>query len=101
LISKSCRRTAFPKASDCADYRSHRHYSRDLRSAKWCFGVILRGSNPKPFMAALGQKRTWPHFRSMSALPPKADIRIGSDYVRRSSSGSLTIFAAMRRALSD
>ena len=34
----------------------------------------------------------------MSALPPKADIRIASDYVRRTSSGSLAIFAAIRRA---
>ena len=25
-------------------------------------------------MSALGQKRTLPHFRAMSALPPKADI---------------------------
>jgi hypothetical protein len=25
-------------------------------------------------MSALGQKRTWPHVRSMSALPLKADI---------------------------
>ena len=38
--------------------------------------------------------------QSMSALPPKADIRIASDYVRRRSSGSLAIFAAIRRASS-
>src|SRR6516164_6767439 len=36
----------------------------------------------------------------MSALPPKADIRIASDYVRRRSSGSLAIFAAIRRVSS-
>jgi hypothetical protein len=35
----------------------------------------------------------------MSALPPKAEISIGSNYVRRSS-GSLAMFAANRRASS-
>jgi hypothetical protein len=39
------------------------------------FGVSLHGSNPKPLMSALGQKRTSTHVRVMSALPPKADIR--------------------------
>jgi len=38
------------------------------------FGVSLHGSNPKPLMSALGQKRTSTHVRVMSALPPKADI---------------------------
>src|SRR6516165_7467205 len=28
-------------------------------------------------MSALGQKRTFWHLKSMSALPPKADIRVG------------------------
>src|SRR6516164_9022852 len=36
--------------------------------------------------------------RVMSALPPKADIKIASDYVRLSSSGNLAILAAIRRA---
>jgi hypothetical protein len=59
-------------------------------------------------MSALGQKQTLDCCPLMSALPPKADmvqhggnvrfvpkadIRIGSDSVRRSSSGSLTILA--------
>src|SRR5215831_9483298 len=42
-------------------------------------------------MSALGQKRTCQPMSGMSALPPKADIRIASDYVRRSSSGSLAM----------
>jgi hypothetical protein len=33
-------------------------------------------------MSALGQERTFRHLRSMSALPPKADIRIGDREVR-------------------
>jgi hypothetical protein len=36
----------------------------------------------------------------MSALPPIADIRIASDYVQRSNSGSLAIFTAIRGASS-
>jgi hypothetical protein len=35
----------------------------------------------------------------MSALPPKADIRSGPRYTQRSTSGSLAIFAAVRRDL--
>jgi len=42
-------------------------------------------------MSALGQKRTSQHIRTMSALPPIADIRNGSDHVRRSSSGQLRV----------
>jgi hypothetical protein len=34
----------------------------------------------------------------MSALPPKADVRNGSDYVRRNSSSSFAKLAAIRRA---
>ena len=49
-------------------------YSRDSGLAKWGSGVSLHGSNPEPFMSALGQKRTSEHIQSMSALPPKADI---------------------------
>jgi hypothetical protein len=44
--------------------------------------LSLHGSNLGPVMSALGQKRTWPHFRSMSALPPKADIGTQSRNVR-------------------
>src|SRR5262249_52587228 len=33
-------------------------------------------------MSALGQKRTFPNVRPMSALPPKADIRYGDRHVR-------------------
>ena len=55
-------------------------YSRDSGLAKWGSGVSLHGSNPEPFMSALGQKRTFRSVRRMSAIPPKADIRrlIGS-----------------------
>ena len=36
----------------------------------------LRSSNPEPLMSALGQKQTSQHLQPMSALLPKADIRI-------------------------
>jgi len=49
-------------------------------------------------MSALGQKQTLRGVRPMSALPPKADIRIASNYARRSSSATLAMFAAIRRA---
>jgi len=39
-------------------------------------------------MSALGHKRTFWEVCAMSALPPIADIRIASNYVRRTSSGS-------------
>jgi hypothetical protein len=45
-------------------------------------GVSLHGSNPKPLMSALGQKRTSDWRPPMSALPPKADIRQRSCDVR-------------------
>jgi hypothetical protein len=52
-------------------------------------------------MSALGQKRTFECVRGMSALPPKADIGTGpAYYLRRTNSGSLAIFAAIRRASS-
>jgi hypothetical protein len=42
----------------------------------------VRGSNFEMPMSAMGQKQTLPwHFR-MSALPPKADIRIQSREIR-------------------
>jgi hypothetical protein len=54
--------------------------SQDLITAgicnwrKWRSGVTLHGSNPKPLMSAMGQKRTCRPKISMSALLPKADI---------------------------
>jgi hypothetical protein len=36
--------------------------------------MVLRRSNVRKRMSALGQKRTSQHVRAMSALPPKADI---------------------------
>jgi hypothetical protein len=53
-----------------------------------------------PLMSALGQKQTLEHVRVMSALPPIADIGTGPYQLRRSNSGSLAIFAAIRRASS-
>ena len=50
-------------------------------------------------MSALGQKQTSEHFQSMSALPPKADIGTGTCITfDAADSGSLAIFAAIRRA---
>jgi hypothetical protein len=57
-------------------------YSRDLRQAKWGSEVSLHGSNPEPFMSALGQKQTLIRLLYMSALPPKADIGTQSRNVR-------------------
>jgi hypothetical protein len=51
-------------------------------------------------MSALGQKRTSECVRPMSALPPKADIKLIRPHVRPSSSGSLAMFAAIHRASS-
>jgi hypothetical protein len=38
--------------------------------------VILRGNNPQDRMSALGQKQTFTYLWPMSALPPKADIKL-------------------------
>jgi hypothetical protein len=52
-------------------------------------------------MSALGQKQTLQRILVMSALPPKADIvTCPRNYLRRTSSGTLAIFAAIRRASS-
>src|SRR5262252_1660400 len=53
---------------------SERDYTRELRSAKWGFGLKLHSSNSEPLMSALGHKQTSRHLEPMSALPPKADI---------------------------
>jgi hypothetical protein len=84
---KARRRIAGPKLKGCADYALEWHnYSRDLRPVKWGSGVSLHGSNPDPLMSALGQKQTLQHVRTMSALPPKADI--GTDTVLRGDAAS-------------
>ena len=49
-------------------------YIRDLLPTKWGSGVSLHGSIPEALMSALGQKQTFGPRKSMSALPPKADI---------------------------
>ena len=43
-------------------------------------------------ISALGQKRTLRLVRVMSVLPLKGDIRIATDYARRSGSGIFAIF---------
>ena len=60
--------------------------------------IYLRCKNRELPMSALGQKRTLGHVRVMSALPPKSDIKLVS--VQRGNSGSLAMFAAIRRASS-
>jgi hypothetical protein len=45
-------------------------------------GAQLHGSNPERLMSALGPKRTSLRVRSMSALPPKADIAESDWHVR-------------------
>jgi len=57
-------------------------YSRDLRPAKWGPTVNLHSNNSEPLMSALGQKQTSRLVRTMSALPPKADIGTPSSNVR-------------------
>ena len=57
-------------------------YIRDLRGAKWGSGVTLQGGNPDQLMSALGQKQTSDWRPLMSALHPKADIRLRDLHVR-------------------
>jgi len=45
-------------------------------------GVKLRRNNLEPPMSALGQKQTFRSYRSMSALPPIADIEDVEDSLR-------------------
>src|SRR5262249_1472770 len=49
-------------------------------------------------MSALGQKRTSEHVQSMSALPPKADIRMARITFGMVTPVSLVIFAVIRPA---
>jgi hypothetical protein len=56
------------------------------------FELGLAGDLPGEFLF-VPSGQLW----AMSALPPKADIRNGSDDVRRTSSDSLAMFAAIRR----
>jgi hypothetical protein len=44
--------------------------------------MVLRRSNMRKQMSALGQKQTWHSDTAMSALPPKADIEGGQLNVR-------------------
>src|SRR5262249_4207482 len=76
---KSRRRIVSPETQERANIAD---YSRGLGLAKWGSGVSLHGSSPEPLMSALGQKQTSGHLRSMSALPPKADIGTQSRDVR-------------------
>jgi len=68
-------------------------YQRNGVQGSVCMAAILSRR-----CSASGQKRTFRYVQPMSALPPIADIGISSDYVRRSSSGSLAILTAILRA---
>jgi hypothetical protein len=46
------------------------------------FAAFLHGTNSKPCMSLMGQKQTLRYLRSMSALPPKADIDERDCHVR-------------------
>jgi hypothetical protein len=46
------------------------------------FRVRLHSSNREARMSALGQNRTLKRLQPMSALPPKADIRLRRRHVR-------------------
>jgi hypothetical protein len=61
----------------------------------------LQGSNPEPFMSALGQKRTSARVRVMSALPPKADIKTWRPVLSLSLSATLNAASNERSRLSD
>jgi hypothetical protein len=68
---KSRRRIAFPKAGTTPiKTRLQQGFAIDEMG----FRVSLQRSNLKPSTSALGQKPTLGKARSMSALPPKADI---------------------------
>src|SRR6516225_7486142 len=71
-VMKSRRLIAFLEG--CGLRRLQFDYSKDLRQAKWGSGIKLHSSNSELPMSALGHKRTFTHLRSMSALPPIADI---------------------------
>src|SRR5262249_49254656 len=75
-LTKSRRRIACPKAQDHAKSELITAEIYDRRNGG--SGVGLRGSDSKPLMSALGQKRTSEQVQSMSALPPKADIGAGT-----------------------
>jgi hypothetical protein len=63
--------------------------------------AVVQHSKLRCSTSALGHQRTFRDVRVASALHPKADIIIASNHVRRRSSGSLAIFAAMRRILAE
>jgi hypothetical protein len=66
----SRRRIAFAQGWDHARMRLH----QGSGISEMGFRDKLHGSNPELLMSALGQKRTSPPVRPMSASPPKADI---------------------------
>src|SRR5262249_62262818 len=67
--------------SPCGSF--HHQFARGVIGSQQSTGQLSGGgSRKRHLMSALGQKRTWPHVRSMSALPPKADIGTQSWNVR-------------------
>ena len=73
-------------------------YSRDLRPAEWGLGVDLHGTNLGPAMSLWVKSGHRGTSAQCPLKPPKADIKLVS--VQRGNSGSLAMFAAIRRASS-
>src|SRR5262249_18020769 len=57
------------------------------------FSVRKHGRDPKPLMSALGHKQTSQPVCAMSALPPKADIRVGAQFRAQVASQSAPIYS--------
>src|SRR5262249_12875098 len=62
-----------PPGGDRAD-RDCGELQQGITASEMGSRYVLRSSNPEPLMSALGQKRTFRSVRTMSALPPKADM---------------------------
>src|SRR5215469_274735 len=71
-LIKSRRRIAFHKTQGLR--RLAMRLQQDFATGGMGFRLKLHGSNPKPLMSALGQKRTLGNVASMSAIPPNTDI---------------------------
>jgi hypothetical protein len=72
LLALERRRIAHPKAQDYVDFQNE--ITAGIYDRRYGVRVSLHGSNRKPLMSALGQKRTSDAVPTMSAIIPKADI---------------------------
>jgi hypothetical protein len=70
------------KAEDQASVDGNKQLQQGFTTGEMGLEVSLHGSNPEPFMSALGQKRTFSRSIAMSPLPPKADINGRACHVR-------------------